>query len=229
MYKIIHNNRVVDVVRIPCYIRFLKSGNIAMTDAASAQGLVGSDGKILYCFKPITGKDYKVAILEKITEAEFNRLRSLLNSDNASSVNNLALKAARQNKIAELSVICKDTITDGFSVRLSDNQLHYFRLTSEDQLNLMLLENQLNSDLDVFVYHATNQPCRTFTREDMSKIIKAFRTYVTYHTTYFNVAKQYLYMITDIDEINDFIYGDDVISIVSDDQVKQILSDGGYL
>ena len=63
----------------------------------------------------------------------------------------------------------------------------------------------------------------------MSKIIKAFRQHTLYHTTYFNVAKQYVMSLVDIDEVNAFTYGINVSGIVKDDTIKQILKNGGSL
>jgi hypothetical protein len=229
MYKIIQNNKVVDVVQVPSFIRFLATGHIAMTDKVSAQGVVGSDEKTIYSFMPVAGKDFKIVTLEEITESEFNRLKTLLNSDNATSVNNVALKAARQEKITKLSSECKTKIVAGFSVKLSDGNLYNFRLTTEDQLNLMLLENQLNSSLDTFIYHATNQPCRVFLREDMQKIIAAFRKHITYHTTYFNVTKQYINSLTSIYKINSFCYGDNVSYDIEDAAILKIIENGDRL
>ena len=53
MYKIIQDQKVIDVVRIPRFVRFLSSGHIALTDKSSAQGIVGSDDRTVYSFKPI--------------------------------------------------------------------------------------------------------------------------------------------------------------------------------
>ena len=44
-------------------------------------------------------------------------------------------------------------------------------LTTEDQINLMIIENQLLSGESSFIYHATNKPCRIYTKDDMLKII----------------------------------------------------------
>lgn len=229
MYKIMQNNKVIDVVHVPNFVSFLPTGHIAMTDKASAHGIIGSDEKTIYSFMPIAGKDYKVVSIEYITLSEFNRLKNLLNSDNATSVNNLVLRTTRANKILELSTLCKNKITEGFSVRLLDDNWYNFRLTAEDQLNLMLLENQLNSDSDIFVYHATNQPCKAFEREDIVKVIKAFRKYVTFHTTYFNVAKQYINSLTDIVKINEFNYGNDIPYEVDDEVVLAVIKNGDKL
>jgi hypothetical protein len=229
MYKIVQNNKVVDVVRVPNFISFLSTGHIAMTDKISAQGIIGSDEKTIYSFIPVAGKDFKIVTIEEITESEFNRLKNLLNSDNATSVNNLALKAVRQTKIAEASAACKNKITEGFSVALSDDLLYSFRLTIEDQLNLMMIENQLKSNQEFFVYHATNQPCKAFSRDDMTKIIEAFRKYTTYHTTYFNAVKWYLNTLNDINKISDFCYGDSVCCVIEDEVVATIIKNGDRL
>ena len=80
--------------------------------------------------------------------------------------------------IEEVEDICKDKIIDGFSIVLNDGKNYCFRLTIEDQLNLMSIENQLNSGVETFVYHATNQPCRCFSKIDMAKILATFKQHI---------------------------------------------------
>jgi hypothetical protein len=150
-----------------------------------------------------------------------------LNSGKEPSADESALAAAKRNVIKQISEICKTKITSGFSVELSDGAAYNFKLTTEDQLNLLSLENQLNSGAETFIYHATNQPCRFFSREDMTKIITIFKRYTLYHTTYFNVAKQYINSLHDIEQVNRFMYGDDVSSVVDNIVIKQILKNGG--
>jgi hypothetical protein len=93
----------------------------------------------------------------------------------------------------------------------------------------MSIEGQLNAGAETFIYHATNQPCRFFSREDMTKIISTFKRYTLYHTTYFNVAKQYINSLVDIEKANTFTYGTDVSEVVDDIVIKQILKNGGNL
>lgn len=227
MYKIIHDNKIIDVVHVARFITFLASGHIAITDKLSAQGIVGSDGETIYSFAPVSNKNYKTVSIEEISLEEFNRLKGLLNSNQVISADASALEKAKNKKIKYLSSICKSTITAGFSIKLSDNNYYNFKLTTEDQLNLMNLENQLATDADLFIYHATDQPCKFFTRDDMSKIIKAFRRYTLYHTTYFNAAKQYIKSLMDIEKVQLFTYGTDVSDTVEDVVLKQILKNGG--
>ena len=227
-YKIIQNNKVIDVVQYPRFLRFLKSG-IAITDKTSAQGIAGSDNKTLYSFKSVKGYDTVVASIEEITPEELGRLQKLLSSGQEPSADESALAVTKRKVIARLSDICKAKITAGFSVVLSDGKSYNFKLTAEDQLNLLSLENQLNTGAESFIYHATGQPCRFFNREDMAKIINIFRRYTLYHTTYFNVAKQYINSQVDIEKVNKFVYGDDVSEAIDDVVIKQILKNGGNL
>ena len=227
MYKIIHNNKVIDVVKRPQFLKFLASGYIAITDKSSANGIASSDKKTAYSFQP--RQKYKTVTVEEITSTEFERLSSLLGSEQQVAADELVLVKARQNKLEQLSNQCKALITAGFSIKLLNGKTYSFKLTAEDQLNLMSIEGQLNAGAETVVYHATNQPCRIFSRNDMLKVIKAFRRYVTYHTTYFNAAKQYINSLTDIEKINKFSYGDDVTSVINDIIIKQILKNGADL
>lgn len=229
MYKIIQNDKVIDVVQYPKFVCFLPTGHVAMTDCSSAQGIVGSDNKTLYSFKPVSHKNVSVATIKEITLEELNRLKYLLSSGQEPVADKDALAAAKSNTIRRLSSICKDKITAGFSIILSDDKTYDFKLTPEDQLNLMTIENQLNSGVDVFLYHATDEPCRFFSRKDMVKVVTAFRQHIQYHTTYFNIAKQYINALTDIKKVNNFTYGNDVASFATDPVIKQILKNGGNL
>jgi hypothetical protein len=105
--------------------------------------------------------------------------------------------------------------------------MYNFKLTAEDQLNLLSIENQLTLGAKTFIYHATNEPCRIFIRNDMERIIKAFRKHILYHTTYFNIAKQYINSLVDIDKVNNFTYGANVVSSATDPAIAKILKNGG--
>ena len=224
MYKIIQNNKIVDAVKHPQFVSFLASGHIAMTDRTSAEGIMGSDNRTIYSFKPVSS--YPVATIEEISINELERLQSLLGSGQELAADETILAKTKKKALQRLSSKCKVSISAGFSVLLSDYESYSFKLTAEDQLNLMSIEGQLNAGAETIIYHATNQPCKVFSRDDMLKVVKAFRRHVTYHTTYFNVAKQYINSLTDIEKINQFSYGTDVSGVVTDKSIKQILTSG---
>ena len=227
MYKIIKDNKVIDVVRIPRFVNFLASGHIAITDKASAQGIASSDDKIIYRIDSTAPSNFELVTIEAISEEELNRLSSLLSSNKEIIADDSILATAKRSTLNRLSNICKSKITAGFSVTLSDGEKYSFKLTTEDQLNLMLMENQLLSGSETFIYHATNQPCKIFSREDVIKVLQAFKHCVLYHTTYFNAAKQYINSLTDLEKINLFTYGTDVSNTVDNVVIKQILKNGG--
>lgn len=227
MYKIIQNDKVIDVVKYPRFISFLTGGYIAITDKTSAKGIVGSDNETIYSFQTRPG--YTTVSIEEITFEELERLHSRLGSGQEVCADESALVVAKRDTLKRLSRQCKNKITAGFSVVLSDGESYDFKLTTEDQLNLMSIEGQLNAGAKTFIYHATNQPCKFFSRDDMTKIINTFKRYTLYHTTYFNVAKQYINSLTDIEKVNRFTYGTDVSEVVDDIVIKQILKNGGNL
>lgn len=225
MYKIIQNNKVVDVVNRPRFVKFLSSGHIAITDKTSAQGIASSDNQTIYSFIP--SNKYQVVKIEEISADEFKSLKTLLNSGQEPDANVTLLEKAKTAKIKILSTTCKNKIVSGFSVILSDGNEYNFKLTVEDQLNLMMLENQLNAGASTFIYHATEQPCRVYNRDDATKIVNAFKAHTIYHTTYFNTAKQYIKSLVDVEKVNMFIYGADVSEATNDMILRQILKNGG--
>jgi hypothetical protein len=230
MYKVIFNNKIIDVVCSPCFVRFTPSGHIAGTDSSSAQGVVCSDMRTVYSFEPVEHARVKgVASVEKITLEEFNRLRDLLNSEQELELDETALIKAKREAISRLSNFCKNTITAGFTIMLSDDKEYNFKLTVEDQLNLMLIENQLLAGAETFIYHATDEPCKFFNLTDMTKILDTFKQFIRYHTTYFNAAKQYINSLRSIEKINQFTYGTDVSDILSDPVLKRLLKNGGSI
>ena len=228
MYKIILNNSVIDIVRKPRFIKILSSGNVAITDKTSANGIVGSDGMTVYSLVEGLNTDAKVVTIREIEQDEFSRLECLLNSGDTIIDNGEELNKAVENTIENLSHMCKHKITSGFSTVLSDGNVYKFRLTPEDQINLLNLENQLRTDDSLFVYHSTGMPCKVFKREDVNKIVKQYRKHVLYHTTYFNVAKQYVASLKDVNKIKEFHYGTDITDFTNDIAIKQILIQGAY-
>lgn len=227
-YKILKNGKVIDVIAKPQFLRFLSSGNVLYTSAASANGILGSDNKTLYSFKSVNRRNVITVTAEKISVKEFNRLKRLLNSTDASgALGSSELDIAKRTKLTELSAACKSVILSGVTVLLADGYQHNFKLTTEDQLNLMLIENQLaDESTSAFMYHETDGACRLFSREDMVKIISAYRQHVLYHTTYFNAVKQYIKAQQDEAKVNAFKYGMEILAEVADPFVKQILLNG---
>ena len=229
MYKVIYDNKIIDVLRYPTYLMFLNNGNVTTTGQTSAQGVAGSDGDTLYALTKEALKvrpTLKLVTLCEITEAEYDELRIRLDGGEKVNADASELAKAKTTKIAILSQQCRSKIIGGFSIELSGG-VQGFKLTTEDQLNLMRLEAQLREGTnDIFIYHATNEPCRVFSTTDLQKVLNAAQKHMNYHTTYFNVAKQYVNSLTEVESVQLFTYGTDVSSIVTDPVIKQILKRG---
>lgn len=226
MYKIIKDNKIIDIVSYADFIRFFPNGRIDRTCKDLAEGIVGSDLQTIYSFIPITGQNYDTVSVKEISLEEFNKLSSLLNSNQEIYDNTNFVIQTRNKAIKKLSDICKNKIEAGFNIKLSDGLFYNFKLTTEDQLNLLSLENRLCSDEESFIYHATGQPCRVFAKDDLLMIIKAFRKHVLYHTTYFNTAKQYINSLDNIKRIENFTYGDNLSTFATSKVIKQIIKNG---
>ncbi len=226
MYKIIKDNKVIDAIKYADFIRFMPAGHRVRTSKELAQGVLGSNNRTIYSFVPIDDKTIPVVTIKEIDLKEFNRLQSLLNSGKEIPGDESALAQAKRDTLKRLSSVCKKIITAGFSIKLSDGKIYKFRLTTEDQLNLMNIENQLNAGAKTFVYHATDLPCQIFNCDDMCLILRAFRKHTLYHTTYFNAAKQYINSLTDIEKVNLFNYGTNITDTVKDLTLRQILKQG---
>jgi hypothetical protein len=222
MYKVIYNNKVIDVIASPQFLKILPSGQVTFTNKSLANGVAGSNNE-LYSFERVADTDIKIVSIEKIAADEFSRLQDLLNSEAEIIADNASLTERRNIAIENLSKICQTEIVNGFKVILSDGGTYHFKLTAEDQLNLLSIENQLNAGASSVLYHASGMPCKLFYREDMLKVIAAFRKHVLHHTTYFNVVKQYINTLTDAKKIETFVYGTDVSFATKDSTVKRIL------
>lgn len=226
MYKIIYNNKVIEVIENPKFIRFLAKGHVGITSKSDAQGILSENSSTVYRFDysaQTIRKNILDVKIEKVLTEEFRRLDYLLNSGKQPDADMSALSIAKRNKISALSEECNRQIISGISLVLSDNQIHQFKLTIEDQLNLLLLENQLNSGITTFVYHSTGEPCKVFNKEDMYKIISSTRSHIQYHTTYFNLLKQHVNTLVTSEEVQNIYYGIDVEKISTDNAMKTFL------
>lgn len=226
MYKVIYNNKIIDVIESPKFIRFLSNGHVSLANKSDAHGLISSNNRTIYRFdlgKKTSKKNILDVEIVQIREEEFRRLEYFLNSGKQPDADESALTKNKKNKIVELSEECNRQIISGVSIVLSDDQVHHFKLTLEDQLNILLLENQLTSGMTSFVYHSTNEPCRIFSKEDMNKIIQSTKSHIQYHTTYFNLLKQYINSIVDAQDLQSVYYGIDVEKISSNISMKTFL------
>lgn len=80
MYKVIHNNLIIDLIKEPRYVRYLqKTKRFIGTDRLAATGIMSSDGEEFYQLmdRPrLSPEKLRVVQLVEISEEEFNKLSS---------------------------------------------------------------------------------------------------------------------------------------------------------
>lgn len=211
MYKIIYNNLVIDVIKEPKYFRYLtKSGRTVITDKTSAHCVMGSDSKTLYLLQGVNrpeGKDWKEVKLVPISKSEFNTLTDLIKNEQSICADKNELNLVRTEKIQELSTACRNSILNGVSVLFKDQKYHTFELTVEDQLNLMMIDSEIRNGAKEILYHEKNKVCQIYDAEDIQHLLNTVNKHKTYHTTYFNILKCYIYSLHDINIIKNIQYG----------------------
>ncbi len=228
-YKVICGNLTVDVLDEIKWVRFLsKFDQVAITDKSSAHGFYGSDNKTIYkregC-KSSSSKAYRTGKLQQIGEEEYNSLKGKIRAGGKIPAERSLVQKAQQAKIEELSATCSGRIEQGVAVKLSDGRVYNFSCTLEDQLNMQALQAEILSGATEVIYHANNKPCKNFSAEDFSKILQASRKCIKYHTTYFNLLKNYVKQQQDVNLIADIYYGIDILSLDSSEEARQLMKE----
>ena len=122
-----------------------------------------------------------------------------------------ALASAKEGKISEIANACATAITAGVDV---GNHHYSYALTDQNNLyNAMNLATQTGLDVP---YHADGENCRLFTKEELVAIYIAAETNATSEITYNNQMKQYINILTDIDDVNAITHGTPLTGVYLD-------------
>lgn len=132
------------------------------------------------------------------------------------------LEDAKVQKKSEVCLVCNTTITAGCDVMVSGRPEH-FRLTTDDQLNLFGKQVQVMSGADKFEYHEDDNPCRYFSKDEMTAIIAALMAYKTYHTTYCNALNMWIKAAETVEEVNGIYYGCEVPEAYQNEVLKDLM------
>ena len=117
------------------------------------------------------------------------------------------LEELKQQKINEVSSVCKETIHSGVDVELPTGSTEHFSLKEEDQINLFGKQAQITAGVTQLEYHQDGHPCRYYTVEEMTAIITAAMQFVSYHTTYCNSLYTWINAVTGKDDLKEITYG----------------------
>lgn len=235
MYKIVYDNVIIDVLKTLKCIRYItKNDKIISCGYGTAHGIYSSNNKNIYILEGrnvpqgLIDKGFHIIKLYEIPEAEYIKLYDELRLNKVIYNNANHIYLVRQRKIEELSTNCNETITSGISVRLSDGYYHKYRLTIEDQLNLLIAEKELMNGAKRIMYHETNGLCEPYSARDMRTIIDAANKHRNYHTTYFNVLKYCINNMNTVEDIIDIYYGIDILDLNISNDLKVTLKEKLY-
>lgn len=119
------------------------------------------------------------------------------------------LDETKEEKILELSDICRKSVTDGVYVEIDGNTEH-FSYTDEDQINIKeLFDLVIQTNLPVY-YHADGENCKSYTPKQITAIYSAAAINKLHHMTYFNQLKMYILSLDTIDSVNNVVYGQEL-------------------
>lgn len=191
----------------------------------------------------ITDKvEYQDVWIIQITEEEYNTLYDAIDSGDEIDIDDgdeeipqpkepvidpieeVTIEFLKERKIQEMSATCNAIIVAGFDVELSDNEIHHFSLTVQDQLNLITLSSMAAAGETYIPYHADDELCKMFSAQDINAIVAAATEFKTYHTTYFNSLKVYINSMDSIDDVANTTYGIDIPEEYQSDVLKILLA-----
>lgn len=234
MFKVLANNTVVGVINEPSYVRYqVRNGKLISCDELYAQGVISDDGSTVWHLEnraviPLDG--FTTVTLVEIEEEEYNILKESLEANKVvveptlSENEQITLDFVVASKISQMKQQCSDTIINGLDIKLSDGNTYHFDLTLEDQVNILALKNELDSDAEQFSYHYAGGLCKYFTREDITTIINESEKFKNYHLVYFNSLKNYITKLKTISEVNDIVYGCKIPKKYQSEVLKELLS-----
>ena len=228
-YKIVIDNKTVNIAKSYGFLKYQIENNILLyCPKIEAQYIQSKDEKLYHAnwMRKIVVDEfsYKEAIVEEISEEEYDEINSLLNEGkdiyiSEEAKNNISpeyietveeTQQAKEIKLSELSLFCKKAIQDGFDATLSNNQIYHFSLGIVDQLNITRLYHRALTEETFLPYHADGLLCEIFSKEDIYTIYERMEEVINYHTIYHNSLKNYVLSLENIEDVKAIKYGMDI-------------------
>jgi hypothetical protein len=136
----------------------------------------------------------------------------------------VTVEYVKNRKIAEMSAACNSVITNGFDVKLSDENTYHFSLTTQDQLNLITLSAMVSSGETAIPYHADGELCKFYSAEDITTIVSTATAFKTFQVSYYNALRAYVESMTDITSIGTVTYGIAIPEEYQSDVLKALIA-----
>ena len=124
------------------------------------------------------------------------------------------LEEVREDKVKEISDICRETVFRGIDVTLSDGSTKHFSLKTEDQINLNGLLSRVNmGDFKAengVPYHADGELCTLFLADDFILVANTAARFILEQTTYCNHLMAYVKSLESRAEVEAVTYGQEL-------------------
>lgn len=243
-YKLIRDKEFIGIATSYDLRKYQRKHNIILTSDEKFAQYIQCNDKLYRddWFAPIITNDidFEVVSIVSISEEEFNDLSSAIEKNEEIVVDNdmdsvinieqptdpideTTVEFVMSKKISEMSKMCNSTISAGFDIILGDGVTHHFSLTTQDQLNLMMLESMIDDGETNIPYHADGELCKFYSVDDIYKILSMSTKFKTYQTAYFNSLKSYIKSLQDISVISNITYGVEIPSEYMTDVLKTYL------
>ena len=233
--KILSKDKILDI-DAPVYIQYVSNQTPIICTRKKASAIYASDYSVIWHIEgwgkhpSFVNELYRCV---EITKEEYEQLKPALAAEkqpvDAESADlpiddeQITLETLRNYKIKTMREFCGKAIIEGVNVELSEG-IEHFALEIEDQINLLSLQDLLNSGAEIIPYHETGKECKLYTAQDFRKILDKISQHRIWHTTYFNALKAYLERLTDITAINNIYYGYEIPEEYQTEALKYLLN-----
>lgn len=119
------------------------------------------------------------------------------------------LPTLAEKKTAMASKTCQATIYAGIDVELTGGTQH-FSLDAHDQTNIDSMFTAVTLGATEYPYHADGDKCVMFSATDIVALYTAYKSFVTYQTTYCNFLRLWIAREKDTDVLAGISYGSDL-------------------
>lgn len=120
------------------------------------------------------------------------------------------IDSIRESKLIELSNACNDAINAGTQVQLSDGSTESFTYDLADQANVSEMFTAVMAGATEYPYHQNGGDCKMYSAQDIVKIYSSLSGMKTGQITYQNQLKQYVKAMTNVDDVYEVSYGQEL-------------------
>ena len=236
-FKIFKENEFIGIANSNNFLTYQEQNNLLMITNEEIGQFVEYNNQLYRdtWMQPLPSHNYnyEIAMVYEITKEEYDILAESIEKHEEiiiddppiyeptiiPDVPDISVGFVRENKIEEMSYVCRTTIETGFDLPMTDGETHHFSLSQQDQLNLMTLSILAETE-DIIPYHADGEESKFYTAAEIKLIINTANTFKNYQLAYYNSLKSYINALETIEEIAAITYGTPIPEEYKSDVLK---------